>query len=298
MTETTPFGARGRWYKGALHVHTTRSDGRLEPAQAVRAHREAEYNFLAAADHRTITDLSSWNQSGFLTIRSVEVDYGSNAVGQRCHLIALCVRNLADVQRDSPLQDAIARWAETGALLILAHPYWSGMDVQEIVRLAHLARLEMYNTGSQVDLGKGLSSVHWDGVFGRDKRWLGYAVDDAHWVRLNGRPRDAFGAWVWVKAERLSESAILESRARGYFYSSTGPRIYDFRVRDGVAEVRCSQVAGIRFASHTQWGSHCRGPHGAADSEAEYVLTGNERHLGVECVDFQGRTAWTDPVFL
>jgi hypothetical protein len=264
----------------------------------VRAYRNAAYNFLAVTDHRTITDLTCWNRSDFLTIPSVEADYDANAVGQSYHLVVLGFRSMVGLPADSLVEDAVAGWSRTGGVIVLGHPYWSGMSAPDMFRLFQLTGLEVCNTGSQVDLGKGLASVHRDGLLSRSRRWWGYAVDDAHWVRLDGRPRDAFQAWVWVKAERLSEPAILESLRRGQFYSSTRPRIYDFRVRDGVAELRCSDVAEIRFIGHTQWGSHERDPHGAPVSEAEYVLTGNERYLRAECIDAQGHVAWTNPIFL
>ena len=38
--------------KGALHCHTTRSDGRGTPEEVLRKHAEHGYDFVALTDHR------------------------------------------------------------------------------------------------------------------------------------------------------------------------------------------------------------------------------------------------------
>ena len=38
--------------KGALHCHTTRSDGRGEPGDVIRLHAQNGYDFMALTDHR------------------------------------------------------------------------------------------------------------------------------------------------------------------------------------------------------------------------------------------------------
>ena len=40
-----------RWYKGNLHTHTTRSDGRKSPEEVADLYREQGYDFLALTDH-------------------------------------------------------------------------------------------------------------------------------------------------------------------------------------------------------------------------------------------------------
>ena len=38
------------WYKGNLHTHTTRSDGKLSPDDTKRFYRSQGYDFLALTD--------------------------------------------------------------------------------------------------------------------------------------------------------------------------------------------------------------------------------------------------------
>jgi hypothetical protein len=304
MSGSNPFQENGSWYKAALHVHTTRSDGRLSPKEVIEAYRQRGYDVLAVTDHDVITDLSPLSDNGFLNIPSVEVCYGKNEVGQSYHLVVLGVRDMVDLPRETPVQDAISEWrdaqrrAQAEPVIILAHPYWSGMTSAEMMALDELAGLEIHNTSARTDLGKGLSTVHWDQVLARGKRWWGYAVDDVHWMRRHGQYGEAFGGWVWVKTDALEEGPVLEALRQGQFYASSGPRIDAFSVENGVAGVQCSEVVTINFVGRTQWGSQHEAAPGCAITGAEHHLSGNERYLRVECIDAQGHGAWTNPIFL
>ncbi len=298
MRDLNPFQKPGQWYKGAFHVHTTNSDGKLTPAQVVEAHREHGYHILAVTDHDVVTDLSSFDDGGFLTIPAVEIGYDRNAVGQSYHLVMVDVQRMVDLPRHTPIQTAIERWTGAASLIHLAHPYWSGMSVAEIFPLEGLVGLEIYNTSSETDLGKGLATVHWDDMLVRGKRWWGYAVDDVHWLSEEGRIYDAFGGWVWIKAEKLEREVVLRALRNGHFYSSSGPEIGDFCVENGVARLHCSEATTINFVGDTQWGFQRRAQPGRTITGAEYRLSGNERYLRAECIDAEGRMAWTNPIFL
>jgi hypothetical protein len=293
-----PFEMPGSWYKGAVHVHSTNSDGKLSPTEVMREHRDHGYHFLAMTDHRMITDLSALSDASFLNIPSVEVDHDRNEVGQTYHIVVLGVREMLQLARETPIQEVIDRWGETGAVMFLAHTYWSGMTLPEILALRGLTGLEVFNTSSATDHGKGLAAIHWDEVLVRGKRWWGYAVDDTHWMSQDGWYYDTFGGWICVKAEALTEERILEAIRQGHFYSSSGPEIYDYGIENGVARLRCSPVRTINFVGHTQWGTQRRTQPGETITAAQYRLTGNERYLRAECIDDQGRTAWTHPIFV
>src|SRR2546430_2391017 len=52
---TNPFQTEGTWLRCALHAHTTRSDGELQPEALVDHYERAEWTALAVTDHWTIT---------------------------------------------------------------------------------------------------------------------------------------------------------------------------------------------------------------------------------------------------
>ena len=45
---------RFNWYKGNMHMHTTVSDGVLNPVDAIGVYREAGYDFIAITDQATL----------------------------------------------------------------------------------------------------------------------------------------------------------------------------------------------------------------------------------------------------
>ncbi len=292
MENVNPFLLSGAWYKGALHAHTTRSDGKLSPAESAAAHRQAGYHFISITDHDVITDMSEFNTEDFLTIPGVEVGHGKNAVGQSYHMVLVGIRQLTRAHYGDSIQTAIDTWRQSAKLVFLPHPYWSGMVVDELLALERLPGMEIWNTSAQTDLGKGLATVHWDDVLARGKRWAGFATDDTHGIN-----DDFNGGWVWAKSERLDEESILAALNAGAFYTSTGPEIHDFRVENGIAYIRCSAVSVINIIGSTQWGLQRRAEPGQTITEFEYKLTGKEQYLRAECKDALGRTAWTNPLY-
>lgn len=293
MTVVNPFLRSGSWYKGALHVHTTRSDGRLTPEESMEFHRDHGYQFLAITDHDVITDISHLSTPDFLNIPGVEVGYGHNETGQSYHIVLVGISQFTRPPHGRPIQEAIDLWADAAQLAFLAHPYWSGTILPEMLPLERLAGVEIFNTSSQTDLGKGLATVHWDDLLLRGKRWHGFAVDDTHGIN-----DDAAGGWVVVKSEALTRDAILAALNQGAFYASSGPEIFDFRVEDGVASVRCSEVVAINFIGHTQWGFQRRAGSGETITSAEWPVVSRARYVRAECIDVHGHAAWTNPWFL
>ena len=293
VSYVNPFLMPGSWYKGGLHVHTTRSDGKLTPAQTVDYYRDRGYQFLSVSDHDTITDLSAQSTPGFLNIPGVEVSHGRNGAGETYHVLLFGIREMIRVPNTATVQEFINQWAEKAQVLILAHAYWSGMVNSELLPLERMDGMEIFNTSSQTDLGKGLATVHWDDLLVRGKQWWGFAVDDTHGVN-----DDAAGGWIVVKSEKLDESSIVQAMKSGAFYSSSSPEIYDFRIEDGVAKVRCSPVTTINFISRNGTGFQRRADPGRTVTHAEYALKGVRTYLRVECMDGTGHVAWTNPVYL
>jgi hypothetical protein len=285
---------RGRRLKGNLHLHTTRSDGALSPEQAVAWYRQHGYDFAAITDHYVVTDVSGLSSDGFLTMRGYEMSADKTDLGQSLHLVALGIDEAVtyDNPRAIRAQVIIDELNQKGATVFLAHPYWSGLTAADMLPLQGLIGVEVFNTGCGTDLGKDLATVHWDNVLARGKRWWGFAVDDSHW-----RDPDAGGGWVMVEAD-LAEDAIIAALRAGRFYSSSGPDIYELSLDGGTLNVRCSPVSIINFVGMTQWGAQKRAANGDPLTEASYRLRDVERYVRVECIDAQGRKAWSNPIYL
>ena len=89
------FTAPGRFWRGNLHTHSTRSDGVLEPEEVCRRYRAEGYDFLALTDHfighfgYPITDTTAFRDNRFTTILGAELHSGAMANGELWHILAV-----------------------------------------------------------------------------------------------------------------------------------------------------------------------------------------------------------------
>jgi hypothetical protein len=295
-----PFEAPGRWYKGNVHAHTTISDGTRNPEKLVEMYRDAGYDFLSVTDHSVVADTRGLGGPGFLLIPGEEICVGRSHAGTLYHMVALGVDEtlpFTDFDRGLDPQRVVDHVNEIGGILILAHPYWSGLSHDDMMALDRYHGVEIYNTSCMYERGIGLSAAHIDGIIATGRRPTIYAVDDHHGADRPTMPLDACGAWINVKAASLSRDSIMKSIRDGLFYSSTGPEIKNLAIRkDGVITVECSPVKTISFVSTPSLGMVFHAMDGPLTS-AEYPGRPGETYVRVEVTDYDGRTAWSNPIY-
>jgi hypothetical protein len=201
--------------------------------------------------------------------------------------------------------DTTANWIEGhGGISYLAHPYWTGVT-PGLELPQNVVGLEVYNAGCELEVGRGLSAVHWDELLEAGRMCPAIAADDSHHPGF-----DSDLAWTWLKVGARSRTAVLDALASGCYYASTGPRIHDVR-RDGDAvEVRCSPCRSVTLVSGRATGAAVNVGrlgyrHAARELECDadgHVLHArldippSARHVRVEVVDASGRKAWANPI--
>jgi hypothetical protein len=292
MSWISPFSLPGCWYKGNLHTHTTQSDGLITPDEAIRWYRDRGYDFLAVTDHWVLTPGCLGPDGSFLTITGAELH------GSSYHLLALGLSSLpAEALAESPAE-VVAAVRALGGLAYVAHPYWTRQSSADLAAIPGLDGVEVFNAVCEQMDGLGYAGVHWDDLLGQGRRLTGLAVDDAHWK--HGSHDQGF---VMVRAEALSEAAILQALAAGHFYASTGPVIQDLRVvtlPDGrpALKVCCSPCAAITFHTRGPLGHRFTAPAGGALQAALWPLRREQVFQRVECRDAEGRIAWSNAVMV
>lgn len=316
---------KGRQYKGNLHSHTTNSDGHLTPAQAVELFRAHGYQFLCLSEHDTYTDYrDTFDTEDFLILPGLEAS-ANLLVSEQDHR-RLKTHHMHGILGTQAMQQAAEHrfahkevlpppvfcgsWdgaavsqqlADTlrsyGCLVTYNHPIWSRVEPEEFVNLHGVWALEIYNYNTVNESATGADTTYWDSMLRRGHRIFAFASDDNH---NEGLFDDACGGWIQVVADRLDRESILNAMLRGDFYSSSGPEIYSWGIQDGLAYVTCSACERVNFI--------CGGPLNAGTTviaptrdglrRAEFALKGDETYVRVECVDYQGKTAWTNALFL
>ena len=290
-----PFTQEGAWFKGNLHLHTTESDGKITPQEAVAAYAGYEYDFLAITDHRGVTDISGLDSMGMLLLPGMEMNGGETEAGAGYHIVAIGGQPGLGYETSWSGQQLIDYGLEHCEFVFMAHPSWLSLNVNDLKDLHGYLGVEVYNTTCHHGIGRGHSEVQWDDLLVKGLRPLGFAVDDAHWGY-----DDAFGGYIMVKAEACEYEQIIAAIKAGDFYSSMGPRIEHIE-RDGErVYVRCSPCFEVRVIcpfpgkGSTNYRTDAKPPF----TEIEFTLRNGVDPIRVECINEVGDKAWSNPIWL
>lgn len=300
------FTAPGRFWRGNLHTHSTRSDGVLDPAEVCRRYRAEGYDFLALTDHfiglwdYPIVDTRPFRAEGFTTLLGAELHSGAMENGELWHILAVGLpadfapSNSPDF-RPRPDQETAAeiaaRAVAAGAFVAIAHPQWSGLTVADARGVPAAHAVEVYNHGCAAGCDRPDGFAVADQLLAEGRRLTLIATDDAHFSEP-----DHFGGWVMVKAVENTPEALLAALKRGDFYASQGPELRDVRLEGDRVIVESSAVQSVVALG---WGTGAKGVHGQSMTRTEVPL---ERLLDspfvrVAVIDAAGRRAWSNPIW-
>jgi len=292
MSWISPFALPGHWYRGNLHTHTTQSDGRSSPEAVCAWYRSQGYDFLAITDHWVYTPGKCSENGSWITLPGVELH------GPGYHMLAVGTSGMPDVELAAEPQKLADEVLRMGGLPFFAHPYWTGQTYDSLVATRGILGIEVYNSGCDVTLGLGYSRTEWDEALSTGVRLLGLAVDDGH-----GTAGEEGLGWVMVKSPALEERDILAALRQGNYYSTMGPVIEDLRLvrtadNQPALFIRCSPCRSITYYCKMPFGSRFSArPHGEITT-ATMPIRENQLFVRVECEDYAGRIAWTNPVYV
>lgn len=296
---TAAFASPGRFYRGNIHTHSTRSDGALEPEEVCRLYRDSGYDFLCLSDHFVpkygfpIVDTAPYRTNSFTTILGAEIHAPANSHGEVWHILAAGLpADFAQTAADESGVALAARARAAGAFVGIAHPAWSGLTIEDGRAMADAAHaVEIFNNTCLLESSRGDGGYLLDQLLDEGRRLTAYAADDAHF-----KYDDGFGGWMMVKAEANEREALLAAMKAGLFYSSQGPEIRDFAIEGGEAHVACSPAANVALI-----GRGTRVAHKIGRQQTGAVLpidkfAGDWFRLVV--TDAAGKSAWSNPVWL
>lgn len=264
MIKTTLF-REGSFYKGNIHCHSTRSDGRIAPEKVIEAYRERGYHFLMLTEHNIYTHFTGFDTDQFLLLPGMEINAPPDIHEIRdYHFLVIPGTKEQRAQATLPpyvhdqrldlrpfdsyeyLQSLIDDAYYRGNQVIINHPYWSKVEYDQILPLKRLCGLEVFNYCSKVLENVGEAFSTWDAVLRSGMRLWGTAVDDAHnFYPYDSGGNDSFGGYIMVKAKSFTQDGLMEAFAAGSFYGTSGPEIRDFYVEDNMVHFICSPVSRI-----------------------------------------------------
>ena len=307
MIRHSAFTAPGRFWRGNLHTHSTRSDGVLAPEEVCRRYRAEGYDFMALTDHFVgaygypIVDTVPFRAEGFTTLLGAELHSGAMANGELWHILAVGLPagfapsdspDFRPKQGQESGPEIAARAVAAGAFVAIAHPQWSGLTLADARTISAAHAVEIYNHGCAMGCDRPDGAVIADLLLTEGRRLTLIATDDAHFSEP-----DHFGGWTIVKAERNEPEALLDALKRGDFYSSQGPELRDVRIEGDRVVVECSAVVSVVALGH---GTGAKAVHGHSVTRAEVPLArlNGSPWVRVSVIDATGKRAWSNPIWL
>ncbi|MCY1719417.1 CehA/McbA family metallohydrolase [Prolixibacteraceae bacterium Z1-6] len=293
-TLTNPFETKGKWYKAALHVHTTNSDGDVDVPTRLKQYRDLGFNVVAVTDHRTTNDLSGYSDKNFLALSSMEFHPKTYSGAPTHHLLAYGLPHPYEYKEELSAQEMIDDVKSKGAKVFYAHPWWTGHTYVEMTEVSGYLGLEVYNDGCK-GAHSSNAEVYWDQMLNKGHVLTGLATDDVH------RSSEVGKAWTMIKAAKLDDRSILEAIGNGCFYATKGPVINDYHLSEDMKiKIECSSAKKIAFrVSGAGNGKVFMAEDGKSLQNAEWDLSKKKpKWVRCEVTDYDGNTAWTNPIYL
>jgi len=307
MTLQMPaFSAPGRFWRGNLHTHSTRSDGVLSPEEVCRRYAAEGYDFLALTDHFVglwgypIVDTLPMRTNQFTTILGAELHSGAMANGELWHILAVGLPadfaashspTFVPVEGQETGPEIAARAVAAGAFVAIAHPQWSGLTLADARSITAAHAVEVYNHGCATGADRADGFAIADLLLTEGRRLTMVATDDAHFSEP-----DHFGGWVMVKAEENTPEALLASLKAGTFYSSQGPVLRDVRIEGKRVVIESSAVVTAIVQGA---GTGAKAVNGLSMTRAEVPSErlNDSPWLRVTVIDAAGKRAWSNPIW-
>ncbi|MHC4873133.1 MAG: CehA/McbA family metallohydrolase domain-containing protein [Planctomycetota bacterium] len=290
MQFANPFKNEGLWLKGNTHLHTTESDGRLSPQEAAVTYEKNGYDFLFYADHWKRTKFDY--EGNLIAIAAEELDLLIEEKVE-IHIVCWGLKEELIKSEIKSIEDLKIYAEREGIKLIIAHPFYSGLNFKHLSPLTYCSGFEVFNTFGE-KYGRAVSASQWDELLESGHKIYGFAADDTHRVETAENP----GGWIMVKAAEKTESSILAAIDKGMFYATQGPEIKKIELSETEIKVECSPCRRINFISRSMRGNSVIAEDNKMLTEASSSFRPDQIYIRIECIDNDGKTAWSNPVFL
>lgn len=277
-----------KYYKVALHQHTTISDGRKSPEDMVALYKSCGYDAVAFTDHWKYHKAD--NIDGMLILAGCEYDTGiRDGIEGVMHIVGIGMKEQPQLTRENSRQEIIDKIIEQGGIAVLAHPHWSLNSIEDAEALDGFTACEIFNSCSEAHESQRAYSDHFiDISSNRGRYYKIFATDDAHFYDGTDETR----GFVYVKAESLTEDAILEAIKKGDCFASQGPELF-VKKEGNKLIIDCSPCATVGVLTNfTIYKGHT--VRGDDITHHEYELQPGEVWARVQVRDENGLYAWSN----
>ena len=177
-------------------------------------------------------------------------------------------------------------FSKRGNMVIFNHPHWSCNYEEDLYGYENFAAAELFNHGAARNDASGESVDHYRYCLSGGMYLYGLSTDDAHTAV------DIGGGYVVVSAPEITREAIGRSLEKGWFYSSTGAEITDFRAEGNRVVLSCTNARQIRW---NVFGDVRKTECGTGLSSSEFIAKKGD-WVWADIEDHNGKKAWTNPI--
>lgn len=323
------------FFKANLHCHSTYSDGHLTVEELKEAYKKRGYSIVAFTDHDHVIDNSHLNDKDFLAITSCEMaikEFPTQSTLKNfdmrvAHLnlyardmhnnITPCYSSVYDhyvTDENKPLiryngeyerrysaegiNEIIRIANEAGFIVAYNHPSWSLENAVDYLAYDNLFAVEIYNTACVTHGGEEDERAFTDMLFA-GKRVYCTACDDNHNARAFDDPaNDSFGGCVYINADKLDYSVIMQALQKGEFYASTGAQILSLVQEGNTVTVETTRCKRIDLVTHGRRREFVYANTGEALTKATFTLRDLDGFFRIRVEDFEGKKAYSQAYYI
>jgi len=297
----------GNLYKANLHCHTTVSDGEFSPGQIKEFYKARGYHAVAYTDHQVCQPHPELTDENFLALTGIEIAYGIRK-STSIHVCVISRDPLAQLHHPNTVENHIGLLNEGIRLLnernyitTLNHPRWSGISAADIAAIEGMANMEVVNGYELVLDGYGDSSACYEEALRAGRKLRPLATDDSHHGVKGAPGHEFFQGFTMLKAPNLSYGSLIDALDKGHFYASTGPRIRNLWLEDGILHLECDPVRGVYV--HGNLYRHRASKVEATDCITSLDLDVSETfadasYLFLKVMNTRAEAAWAPPLWL
>ena len=100
-----------------------------------------------------------------------------------------------------------------------------------------------------------------------------------------------------VSTENFTKAGLIEALKCGNFYPSTGPRIYDMRIKEDVLYMDFDPAISVRIVGGDYMAKGFTPGDGKTIDHIEWKIKEGLKYFRVEIYSPNGKIAWSQPVF-
>lgn len=320
----------GKFYKANLHCHSTVSDGELSPEEIKKVYIEKGYSIVAYTDHDVLIAHPELADENFLPLNGYEVEInesGDNLFRYRktCHMCFIALEpdnlkqvcyhrskylfrnavnyrdkviydeNIPDFEREHThecINEMIKRARKAGFFVTYNHPNWSLENYNDYIGYDGMNAMEICNYACLAGGFLDYNEKEYDDMLRAGKRIYCISADDNHVY-----PKDFFGGYIMIKADKLEYKTVTDALLNGDFYASQGPEIYDLYFEDGKIFVSCSDAKKITLHTGSRLHRPVMAQNGEVLNSAVFDVTHEDEYVRITITDMYGNHANTNAFF-